>query len=61
MKAVRNRQQLLSRGQVHPGTATGSDAVTETRLEVKMEKTSALVFMFLVIVWMPFFILRTTI
>ena len=32
MKAVRNRQQLLSRGQVHPGTATGSDTVTETRL-----------------------------
>ena len=61
MTAVRNRQQLLSRGQVHPGTATGSDAVTETRLEVKMEKTIALVFMFLVIVWMPFFILRTTI
>lgn len=57
-KAVENRQQLLSRGQVHPGTATSSDTVTETRLEVKMAKTVAFVFMFLVIVWMPVLILE---
>ena len=37
MKALRNRQQLLSRSQVHAGTATSSDAVTETWLEVEVE------------------------
>ena len=36
MNALRNRQQLLSRSQVHPGTATSSDAVTETWLEVEI-------------------------
>ena len=36
MNALRNRQQLLSRSQVHPVTATSSDAVTETWLEVEI-------------------------
>lgn len=57
-KAVQNRKQLLSHGQIHPGTATGSDTVAETRLEVKMAKTVAFVFMFLVFVWMPILILE---
>ena len=40
-KAVENRQQLLSRGWVHPGATAASDTVIETRLEVKMAKTQA--------------------
>ena len=57
-KAVENRQQLLSRGQVHPGTTAGPDTVRETRLEVKMAKTVGFVFIFLVIVWIPVLILE---
>ena len=57
-KAVENRQQLLSRGRVHPGTTASPDIVGETRLEVKMAKTVGFVFMFLVIVWIPVLILE---
>ena len=57
-KAVENRQQLLSRGRVHPGTAAASDTVIETRLEVKMAKTVGIVIMFLVIVWIPVLIME---
>jgi len=52
-KAAKNRQQLLTRGRVHPGTTAASDTVIETRLEVKMAKTVGLVIMFLVIIWIP--------
>ena len=63
-KAVENRKQVLSRGQTHPGTpaaaaaAAATDIVRETRLEVKMAKTVGFVFMFLVIVWIPVFIME---
>ncbi|XP_078384487.1 histamine H2 receptor-like [Oculina patagonica] len=57
-KAVENRQQVLSRGQTHPGTPGATDTVRETRLEVKMAKTVGFVFMFLVIVWIPVLILE---
>ena len=57
-KAVENRQQLLSHGQLHPGTTTASDTVRETRIEVKMAKTVGFVFLFLVIVWIPVLILE---
>jgi len=57
-KAVENRQQLLSRGRVHPGTTAASDTVIETRVEVKMAKTVGLVIMFLVIIWIPVLIVE---
>lgn len=58
-KAVENRQQLLARGQLHPGNTTASDnTVRGTRMEVKMAKTVGFVFLFLVIVWIPVLILE---
>lgn len=57
-KAVENRQQLLSHGQLHPGTTDASDTLKGTRIEVKMAKTVGFVFLFLVIVWVPVLILE---
>ena len=57
-KAVENRQQLLSRGRVHPGTTAASDTVIETRLEVKMAKTVGVVIILLVTVWIPVLIVE---
>ena len=57
-KAVENRQQLLSRGQLHTGITSASDTIRATRMEVKMAKTVGFVFLFLVIVWIPVLILE---
>ena len=57
-KAVENRQQILSHGQVTPGTTAASDTVKGTRMEVRMAKTVGFVFLFLVIVWIPVLILE---
>lgn len=57
-KAVENRQQLLSRGQLHRGITSASDTIRATRMEVKMAKTVGFVFLFLVIVWIPVLILE---
>ena len=54
----RESTTTLSHGQAHPGTTAASDAVRETRLEVKMAKTVGFVFLFLVIVWIPVLILE---
>lgn len=57
-KAVENRHQLLARGQLHSGGGPASDTLKGTRMEVKMAKTVGFVFLFLVIVWVPVFILE---